>query len=283
MVSGVWADGFLHAGNLAYLTLLTLFPFFIVASSLAQLFGIGSSSEQAIQLVLRALPGDVSVMMSGVAHDVTTARTGPLLWLGILVGLWTITSFVETLRDILRRAYGAEYGRPFWHYRLAGIAVVVVAVTVILFAFSTQVTLATAEEVVTRYFAPEIQMALSSSFDRFWSTLVMYLGLFVIFWTLTPQKFRKLRYPVWPGALFTTLWWFAAVTLLPKALGIFSGYTLTYGSLAGVMIALLFFWLVGYGLVVGAHLNAALVNPDGPALKDHPILDELVEAKWLDT
>jgi membrane protein len=46
-------------------------------------------------------------------------RTGSLLWLGGLVGLWTTGSFIETIRDILRRAYGVRFSKPFWHYRLS--------------------------------------------------------------------------------------------------------------------------------------------------------------------
>jgi membrane protein len=48
--------------------------------------------------------------------------------------------------------------------------------------------------------------------------------------------------------------------LLPGALRLFFSYDLTYGSLAGVMIALFFFWLVGLGMVIGAELNAALAE-----------------------
>jgi DnaJ-class molecular chaperone len=64
------------------------------------------------------------------------ARTGPLLWLGALVGLWTAGSFVETVRDILRRAYGVKYSAPFWEYRLASIALILGAVIVLMFAFA---------------------------------------------------------------------------------------------------------------------------------------------------
>ena len=46
--------------------------------------------------------------------------------------------------------------------------------------------------------------------------------------------------------------------LLPVILGLFGGYNLTYGSLAGVIVALLFFYIIGLGLVIGAQLNAAL-------------------------
>ncbi|MDE2042817.1 MAG: hypothetical protein KGJ05_07075, partial [Alphaproteobacteria bacterium] len=46
-----------------------------------------------------------------------------------------------------------------------------------------------------------------------------------------------------------------------------NGDTLTYGGLAGVIITLIFFWFIGYGLVIGAHLNAALAEPRAVSLK----------------
>jgi membrane protein len=54
---------------------------------------------------------------------------------------------------------------------------------------------------------------------------------------------------------------------MPWMLGQFSNYTLTYGSLAGVIVALLFFYIVGLGLVIGAHLNAALAKSRQRRLK----------------
>jgi membrane protein len=282
MLSGIYAEGFIHAGNLAYLTLLTLFPFFIVTTAVAELFGQSEQNLRAMRIILEALPPSVALLVQATALDVIAARAGSLLWLGAAVGLWTVTSFIETIREILRRAYGADYGRPFWQYRLAGIAVVVMAVTLIMFAFSAQVLITALEEVVVR-FVPAFRAVFFAEVNRFWPTLMMFTGLFTLFWSLAPSAYRGPGFPVWPGAVLTTLWWYLAVTWLPRVIGQFGGYALTYGGLAGVMVALLFFWLVGYGLVIGAHLNAALANPDRLRLKEHPILDELTEAKWLDT
>jgi membrane protein len=283
IVLGVWREGFGHAGNLAYLTLLTLFPFFIVTTAIATLIGKPEENLAAVDAVLTAVPPSVAAMLHGAAIEVMNARTGPLLWFGGLVGLWTIAGYIGALRDTLKRAYGVEYSRPFWHYRLAGILVVVVAVTLILFAFSVQVFVTAAEEVVTR-FLPALGKIETGWLDPLWPTLLMYGALYMMFWSLAPGHYRAWVYPKWPGALFTTLWWFGAVSLMPKAVALFGGYTLTYGSLAGVMIALLFFWQVGYGVVVGAHVNAALANPAKEGLRDkHNVLDELAEAKWLDT
>ena len=63
------------------------------------------------------------------------------------------------------------------------------------------------------------------------------------------------------------MWWLATAELLPAALGLLGGYEITYGSLAGVMIALIFFFIIGLGVVTGAELNAALADPGAYALK----------------
>jgi membrane protein len=89
-------------------------------------------------------------------------------------------------------------------------------------------------------------------------------------YTLTPSKYRYADCPKWPGALFTACWWMGVTMALPLALQFVGNYDRTYGSLAGVIIALFFFWLVGFGLVIGAHLNAALAETPQARLRDVP-------------
>ncbi|MEA3079967.1 MAG: rane protein, partial [Sphingomonadales bacterium] len=115
---GVYNDGFIHAGNLAYLSIVALFPFFIVAAAVAHLLGQSQDAMLTVTNVLRRLPPDVAATLREPVQEVLTARTGNLLWFGALVGLWTATSFIETIRDILRRAYGVKFCAPFWEYRL---------------------------------------------------------------------------------------------------------------------------------------------------------------------
>lgn len=55
---------------------------------------------------------------------------------------------------------------------------------------------------------------------------------------------------------------------MPLILANMISYDLTYGSLAGVMLALMFFWVIGFGVVVGAHLNAALAEVPESELKE---------------
>lgn len=260
---GVYSDGFIHAGNLAYLALVTLFPFFIVAAAVARLFGRTEDGLHAVNAFLRTVPPSVADVLAKPIADVLAARSGSLLWLGALVGLWTTGSFIETIRDILRRAYGVRYSRPFWEYRLGSIGLIVGSVILVMIAFSFQVILLAAEEFIIRVLPLESDFASFVSFSRAAPGLALFAALYMLFVSLTPKAYRGKEYPKWPGALAVTIWWLGVSTLLPRAIAHFGSYDLTYGSLAGVMIALIFFYLVGVGVVIGAELNAALAESPG--------------------
>jgi membrane protein len=256
---GTWDDGFIHAGNLAYLAIFALFPFLIVLAAILSAIGEQGLLDRSIAALLTAVPRRVAELISPVAHDVATARQGWLLWVGALVGLWTASSLIETIRDILRRAYRTPQTVAFWRYRLASTGIIFGSVILLLIALSGQVAIAAAEEVVFALF-PGLNGIRSFDISRLASAAVLFVSIYLLFVTLTPRAYQKRRYPKWPGALAVTIWWTLVTLWLPRVLRTFFTYDLTYGSLAGVMIALFFFWLVGLGMVVGAELNAALAE-----------------------
>jgi len=266
---GVYTDGFIHAGNIAYMALLTMFPFFIVMAALAQLFGRTPDVQHAVYGFLGTVPPSVRQLVAQPINDVLAANnTGALLWLGAIVGLWTVGSFIETIRDILHRAYGTKPSKSFWHYRGGSILIIFASVVLAMSAFSAQVVLTGVEQFIWRLlpFAADLQPLINLS--RIAPLVMLPAALYAMFVTLTPFKYRMAPCPKWPGALFTAFWWMAVTMLLPIVVGAFGGYGRTYGSLAGVIVTLLFFWLVGLGLVFGAHLNAALAETPETSVKD---------------
>ncbi|MBJ7501500.1 MAG: YihY/virulence factor BrkB family protein [Sphingopyxis sp.] len=261
VVVGTYTDGFIHAGNLAYLALIALFPFFILLAAALSIFGGSSGGEAAIEAVFSTMPPTVAKALSGPIREVMTARTGIFLWLGALVALWTVGSLIETVRDILRRAYGTHFSKGFFHYRLLSIGIITGAVVLMLLSFSMQVLIVGIEQFVTRVLPERYQSFGVVLISRGVSGFGLFLAIYMLFYSLTPSKYRRLKNcPKWPGALFTTLWWIAVTLALPPLLASLLSYDATYGSLAGVMIALFFFYLVGLGMVMGAELNAALVE-----------------------
>jgi membrane protein len=279
VVVGVYNDGFIHAGNLAFLALLALFPFFILAAALAQILGQTESGAQTVATILAQLPSEVAATLRRPVAEVLSARTGPLLWIGGLVGLWTAGSFVETIRDILRRAYGVKYSAPFWHYRLSSIAVILGAVVLLMFAFAITVVLSSVQHAVEAWFPLADDVVDALNIYRHLPALALFATNYILFYLLTPTRYRRKGCRKWPGALLITLWWLATVELLPEAIGLLGGYDLTYGSLAGVMVVLIFFFAIGLGVVAGAELNAALAEASPTALKGEvysgPFKDQL--------
>lgn len=267
-VTGVWEKGGVHAGNLAYLSLLALFPFFIMIGAVAGAMGRTDYGYRAVRGFLKTLPPEVTSLVAKPIEDVIANRaSGGLLTFGILVTLWTISGFIENLRLIIREAYGTATVVQPWRYRLGALLLVFVAVLVMIAAFAFEVLLTSVDTVVLEYVPMAAQDVGRSTVSQALPALALFIALFATFYALTPKRHRITGDPVWPGPLVTTVVWIGTTRLMPLALGLFGGYSRTYGSLAGVIVTLLFFWIIGLGLVFGAHLNASLAKSRQRRLK----------------
>ena len=262
VLAGTYNEGFIHAGNLAYMAMLAIFPFFIIGAALFELIGGRDSATGMIEAIGMALPPTVADVIRPVAETVIYARSGWLLLIGAVVALWTVSSLIETIRDILRRAYGTKARLAFWRYRLLSAGLILGAVVLLMASLFAQVTIGAVQQVIDARLPQLGSLIETLRFSRIVPALGLGGSLWVLFLTLTPHSYRGKAFPKWPGALFTTIWWVTVTTALPIVLRSVFSYDLTYGSLAGTMVTLFFFWLVGLGLVIGAQLNAALADPE---------------------
>jgi membrane protein len=145
VVTGVWRDRFIHAGNLAYMAILAIFPLFHCGGGL---FSLVETSERVylVHAFLRVMP-IVSGVLEPVARDVwkcAMAGCCGRAWRRIVDGV----SLIETVRDILRRAYGTPVARKtFWRRRLIGTGLVMVAV-ILLVSLYMQVAISTTLQLI---------------------------------------------------------------------------------------------------------------------------------------
>jgi len=190
---GVYNDGFIHAGNLAYLAICALFPFFIVAAAVAHLLGQSQDAMLTVTNVLRRLPPDVAGTLREPIDEVLTVQTGSLLWFGALVGLWTATSFVETIRDILRRAYGVKYCAPFWEYRLGSILLILGAVLLLMIAFTFSAALTIAHHFIMQWFPLAQDIGSTLGLYRLVPAATLFFTFYVLFFALTPARSRTVE------------------------------------------------------------------------------------------
>lgn len=263
VANNVLVHGGVLAGNFAYLALLTLFPFFIVAAALGGVFGRSDYGSEAVRAFLAAVPPSTASVMGAPMEAAMTARSGPLLWLAVIVGLWTTGSLIEAIRALIRRAYNTTGDKPFWRYRLGSMALIIIAVLATMLALSMQVMLTGAAELIASTMRfPDDALSLVA-FSRLFTFLMLLAMLYLVFGLLTPTSYRRAGHPIWPGPMFISVWWMISLSVLPRFLATFADYDLTYGSLAGVMVSLIFFFLIGLAMVIGAELNAAIARAGG--------------------
>ncbi|MBS3960848.1 MAG: YihY/virulence factor BrkB family protein [Sandarakinorhabdus sp.] len=256
-------DGYIHAGNIAYLSLVTLLPLVILITAVTVAVGQTDVGQAVIAGMLGALPADVAMLFQPVIAEVLVARTGNLLWFGAFVALWTVSSFIETLRDIIHRAFEVPLERHFMAYRLHSIGATLIAMLLLVIAFVAQLVMVLILKAVTPIMPEQLHLRDWIDWSRAITPVVIFLALWALFRTLAPRGYR--HSPCWPGALITTLAWIGGTLLLGPAISGLNHLGLTYGALSGVVVALLFFYAVGFALVLGAELNAALAIHDAPS------------------
>jgi membrane protein len=243
-------DGFTHAGNIAYLALLALFPAAILLTGLAASFGRTDAGDAAIAAFLQSLPPASAATIGPAIAGIVSARTTGLFTLSAIVGLWTLSSLLETLRRIIRKAHGLERIRPVLVLRLASGLLAVLFLLLTLAALAAGV-LADIASIPLARLAPALP-----DLARFLSPLVLFGGLWLMFALLHPWRVRPRI--AWPGALVVAIVWTGAARLTGPALAWLGTFDRTYGALTGIMVTLLFFWILGFALVAGAETNAAL-------------------------
>jgi membrane protein len=264
----LWQQGFAHAGNLAYLALLTVLPVIVLVASAAGAIGRTGMGARFVAAVLAAVPPDVADLLEAPAREIIERpASGSLVTFGILLVLWTVTSYAEAVRDVIRRAHGVEKRLPVWRYRLLSLLVVLGGVLLMLAALAGQLLLTGVETFMRALLPMGADRVAALGLNRLLPAALLFIGLALAFFGLTPKHLRSLSW-LWPGALLTTILWISATMAMPAILGLVQGNSIAYGSLSGVIVTLLFFWVLGLGLVFGAHFNAALAKASQSRLKN---------------
>src|SRR6266702_6690418 len=114
-------DGWAIASHIALSTLMALFPFLIVLTSLAGFFGSKELAAQAAGLMLEVWPKQVSDSISGEVHDVLTTTRSGVLTIGAVLSVYFASNGVEALRVALNRAYAVVEMRRWYWLRLESI------------------------------------------------------------------------------------------------------------------------------------------------------------------
>lgn len=251
-------DGWAIASHIALSILTSLFPFLIVLTAVAGLFGTQSLADEAGGLILEAWPREVGGPIAGEVHRVLTQQRGGLLTLGAVLALYFSSSGVESLRVGLNRAYGLRETRPWWLTRLESIGYVVCGAVGML-AFALLVVLGPLIWRWGTYLFPAIEpLGLTVAIVRVSLTIVIVVAVLVIAHTFIAAGRRPVRATL-PGILVTLALWLIGGFGFGTYLDRFAGaYASTYGGLATAMISLVFLYWLAAMFLYGGEVNGVL-------------------------
>jgi membrane protein len=264
-------DGWAIASHIALSTLMALFPFLIVLTSLAGFFGSKELADQAAELMLQIWPVQVANALSGEIHDVLTTTRGDALTVGAVFAVYFASNGIESLRVALNRAYAVSESRSWYWLRLESIGyTLIAAVTALAMAFL--IVLGPLIIAAAKRYVPLIVESNENLLNlaRYGITgLAMFIALVILHAWLPSGRRSFLQ--IIPGIIFTML----ASLVSGIGFGLYlarfaNNYVTMYAGLASVVIALVFLYFIAAIFVFGGELNAAIIKsrlPRGVSLQ----------------
>lgn len=254
----LWNDDAIGlAGNIAFRSLLAIFPFLIFTSSLAAFIGTPSMAEGLIAFLIEIVPPALVGPVASDVQDVLTVPRGGVLSVGILLTIWFAVGGIDGVRVGLNRAYGIRETRSvFALYALMATVVVVTSLALVLVGYL----------IVLAPRAGSFLHALLPGFDpasitirliRYPSAALIIVAALFAAHVFLPAR-RTSFSNIWPGVVFTTFAWTVLAVAFSFYLARFANYASYYAGLAGIIAALYFMYLAALVLIFGGELNRAL-------------------------
>jgi membrane protein len=250
------ADGWAIASHIALSTLMALFPFLIVVTSLAGFFGSKELADQVAQMLLDAWPIEVSEPIAYEIHNVLTITRGDVLTLGVAFAIYFASSGIESVRIGLNRAYRIGEQRAWWLLRLESIGYVLVA-AVALLALAFLVVLAPLIFAKTAKYLPWLEEWASTMLRYGTASAILIVTLVLVHLWLPAGKRTLLE--IAPGIIATLMLWLASGALFGRYLAEFaSNYVSMYAGLTSAMVALVYLYVNASIFIYGGELNEAI-------------------------
>jgi membrane protein len=267
-------DIFARSAQLAYYFFFALFPALIFLTSLLGLFaGPGTKlHDSLLNYLATALPESAFELVQTTLDEIGRTSGGGKLGFGIVVTLWSAMSGMTALEDTLNAVHDVRERRPLW--RRYGIALALTIVCSVLLISALAMVLYGNE--LANFIARHIGLRSGTLWTwkiAQWPLSLFFLAMvFSLIYYFCPDVDRLRWEWLTPGAVVGMTLWIVASFAFRVYLHYFNSYSKSYGSLGAVMVLLLWFYITGIMLLMGAEVNAeierAATKPVGPDAKD---------------
>jgi len=254
IVDTIRQDGVEHAGYLAFLSIFSLFPFLIFLISIVSYIGGDELGIKVIYSTINSLPEEAAKSLLPRVAEIVSGPPQSFLTIAIIGVIWTASSSVEGCRTILNRAYRVHLPPPYLLRRLISIMeffILTFSIAVGIMVFVIAPSILSIEEIesslkfLDHYDSPEARQSMVFVFLVCATSLLYYVIPNV------KQQITK----TFPGAILTVFLWIQTQKLFSYYLENFHQFNFIYGGLAGIMIYLMFFYMVNLIFIFGAQFN----------------------------
>lgn len=250
------------AAELGFYFLFALFPTLICASSILGL--VARSAHQFYGELLGHLAIVIPTSAMGAVlktfNETTTAATSGKVTFGLVAAIWSASVGVSAVQETLNAVYRVEDRRSYLVARLQAIALTILLIVM--------VSLGLGSMLAGDYFARLIDHGVHDAVLQIagvvairllsWSIACVLLGLtFAVLYYFAPDCNMRWHW-ITPGAVIGIVGWMLASLGFRLYLHYFNTYSVTYGSLGAVVILLMWFYITGLMLLIGAEVNSQI-------------------------
>ena len=245
------------AAQLAYYFFFALFPALLVLLAIASYFPYHTLVNEMFDKLGGFVPPEMLKIMTDQIAKISSGKQGGLLTFGVLTALWSTSSAMTAIIDTLNAAYDIQEGRPWWKVRITAIGLTTGVAIFILISFALILVGPTAAEQIAA------RLYLGPAFEWTWKILqwpvafALASAAIAIVYYFAPDAEQDW---VWltPGSLMATTIWLGASLGFKYYVANITNYTATYGAIGSVMVLMLWFYISGLVLLLGAEMNAEI-------------------------
>lgn len=248
------------AASLVYFGVLALFPGLIAVFSLLGVVGQSDAAATSVlEIVQSVAPGGTADLLRGPIEEIASSpAAGFALVSGLVLAVWSASGYVRAFGRGMNRIYEIDEGRPFWKLVPAQLLLTLVTVVLVTLAALLLVVSGPVAEAVGDALGLGEAVVLTWNIAK-WPVLVgiIVLILAILYYGAPNAKQPRFRW-ISVGAVVAIVILAIATAGFGLYVSQFSNYDRTYGSLAGVIVFLLWLWIANIAILFGAELDAEL-------------------------
>ena len=249
------------AGNLTYKALFAIFPFFTFLLSLLGLFNAEDLVRDMIEYLNGVMPGSATQFIEDQLLGIVNSQAEDTFTfaaiISIALALWGVSGAFRSVMEAMNVMYEVDEDRPFWKVYGISIFISLAVILLLLTAFGIVIFGGSVGGGLAGF------IGLSGVFQAVWTIVqwpivaMVVLFAFALIYYFAPAAKQKFRW-ISPGAVLAFVFWLLFSLAFSFYVGNFGSYSATYGSLAGVIILMLYIYYSAVIMLVGAEMNQVI-------------------------